>query len=67
MIEMNAKMPAVTTGDEVDTCIQEEVVMEDDDDNVSRFIGEDTSKCCFAYFQTCPQVLHWRYVKELMK
>lgn len=45
MIDMDANMPAVPPGDEVDTDIQEKAVKEDED-NMSSVIGEYTLKFC---------------------
>ena len=44
-IEMNAKMTAVLTDDEVDNYIKEEVVTDEDDDDVSSVVTADTLKC----------------------
>ena len=47
MIDMDANMPAVPPGDEVDTDIQENAMMEGEEDNVSSVIGEYTLKFCY--------------------
>jgi hypothetical protein len=51
MMEMDAKMPAVPTGEEVNNDIHEEVIMEEEDGNVKdctvQSVGADSSKCCY--------------------
>jgi len=47
MMELDAKMPLVPTGDEVIIDTQEEVEMEEEDGNVNSGVGEDASKCCY--------------------